>query len=58
MGVLSGDFAAVDFREELCYHALPEKADPRATVTACLDQGEQCSLTGEFQSPVKEDSIP
>ena len=26
MGVLSDDFAAVDFREELCYHSRPEKA--------------------------------
>ena len=26
IGVLSDDFAAVDFREELCYHSRPEKA--------------------------------
>ena len=26
IGVLSNDFAAVDFREELCYHSRPEKA--------------------------------
>ena len=26
MEVLSDDFAAVDFREELCYHSRPEKA--------------------------------
>ena len=26
MSVLSGDFAAVDVREELCYHSLTEKA--------------------------------
>ena len=26
IGVLSDDFAAVDFREELCYHCRPEKA--------------------------------
>ena len=26
MGVFSNDFAAVDFREELCYHSRPEKA--------------------------------
>ena len=26
MGVLSDDFAAVDIREELCYHSRPEKA--------------------------------
>ena len=26
MGVFSDDFAAVDFREELCYHSRPEKA--------------------------------
>ena len=25
MGVLSNDFAAVDLREELCYHSRPEK---------------------------------
>ena len=25
MGVLSDDFAAVDFREELCYHHPPKK---------------------------------
>ena len=25
MGVLSDDFADVDFREELCYHSLPKK---------------------------------
>ena len=25
MGVLSDDFAAVDFREELCYHSRPKK---------------------------------
>ena len=28
MGVLSDDFAAVDLREELCYHSLTEKANP------------------------------
>ena len=27
MGVLSDDFAAVDVREELCYHSLTEKAN-------------------------------
>ena len=27
MGVLSNDFAAVDVREELCYHSLTEKAN-------------------------------
>ena len=26
IGVLSNDFAAVDFREDLCYHSRPEKA--------------------------------
>ena len=26
MGVFSNDFAAVDVREELCYHSRPEKA--------------------------------
>lgn len=26
MGVFSDDFAAVDFREELCYHSRPKKA--------------------------------
>ena len=26
MEVFSNDFAAVDFREELCYHSRPEKA--------------------------------
>ena len=26
MGVFSDDFAAVDVREELCYHCRPEKA--------------------------------
>ena len=26
MGVLSDDFAAVDFREELCYHSRPKEA--------------------------------
>ena len=31
MGVLSDDFAAVDFREELCYHSLTEKANSRGT---------------------------
>ena len=25
MGVLSEDFAAVDFREEICYHSRPKK---------------------------------
>ena len=25
IGILSDDFAAVDFREELCYHSRPEK---------------------------------
>ena len=29
MGVFSNDFAAVDFREELCYHSRPEKANSR-----------------------------
>ena len=29
MNVLSDDFAAVDFREELCYHSLTEKANAR-----------------------------
>ena len=29
MGVLSDDFAAVDFREVLCYHSLTEKANSR-----------------------------
>ena len=27
MGVFSNDFAAVDVREELCYHSLTEKAN-------------------------------
>ena len=27
MGVFSDDFAAVDFREELCYHSRPDKAN-------------------------------
>ena len=27
IGVLSDDFAAVDVREELCYHSRPEKAN-------------------------------
>lgn len=27
MGVFSDDFAAVDLREELCYHSLTEKAN-------------------------------
>ena len=31
MGVFSDDFAAVDFREELCYHSRPEKAKFRGT---------------------------
>ena len=31
MGVLSDDFAAVDVREELCYHSLTEKANSRGT---------------------------
>lgn len=26
MGVLSDDFATVDFREELCYHSRPKEA--------------------------------
>ena len=39
MGVLSGDFATVDFREELCYHALPEKADPRGMVNSPFRSG-------------------
>lgn len=29
IGVLSNDFAAVDLREELCYHSRPEKANSR-----------------------------
>ena len=29
MGVFCNDFAAVDFREELCYHSLTEKANSR-----------------------------
>ena len=29
IGVFSDDFAAVDFREELCYHSRPEKANSR-----------------------------
>ena len=29
MGVFSNDVAAVDFREELCYHSRPEKANSR-----------------------------
>ena len=29
MGVFSDDFAAVDVREELCYHSRPEKANSR-----------------------------
>ena len=31
MDVLSDDFAAVDVREELCYHSLTEKANSRGT---------------------------
>lgn len=31
IGVLSDDFAAVDVREELCYHSLTEKANSRGT---------------------------
>ena len=27
MEVFSNNFAAVDFREKLCYHSLPEKAN-------------------------------
>ena len=29
MGVFGDDFAAVDVREELCYHSLTEKANSR-----------------------------
>ena len=32
MGVLSDDFAAVDFREELCYHSRPKKRKFRVYV--------------------------
>ena len=32
MGVLSDDFAAVDVREELCYHSLTEKANSRGAM--------------------------
>ena len=32
IGVLSDDFAAVDVREELCYHSLAEKANSRGTM--------------------------
>ena len=32
IGVLSDDFAAVDLREELCYHSLTEKANSRGTM--------------------------
>ena len=32
MGVLSNDFAAVDLREELCYHSLTEKANSRGAI--------------------------
>ena len=31
MGVLSNDFAAVDFREKLCYHRHPKKQIRRVT---------------------------
>ena len=31
IGVLSDDFAAVDIREDLCYHSLTEKANSRGT---------------------------
>ena len=30
--VFSDDFAAVDVREELCYHSLTEKANSRGTM--------------------------
>ena len=34
MGVLSDDFAAVDFREELCYHSRPKKQIQEVNGTA------------------------
>ena len=33
MGVLSDDFAAVDIREELCYHSRPKKTNLRGALS-------------------------
>lgn len=33
MGVFCDDFAAVDFREELCYHGRPKKTNPKVLIT-------------------------
>ena len=32
IGAFSDDFAAVDFREELCYHSLPKKAQIQSAI--------------------------
>lgn len=36
MGVFSDDFAAVDFREVLCYHSRPKKTNPEDMPEKCL----------------------
>ena len=33
IGVLSNDFAAVDIREELCYHSRPKKTNSEGLIT-------------------------
>ena len=33
IGVLSDDFAAVDVREELCYHSRPKKTNLRGALS-------------------------
>ena len=33
IGVLSDDFATVDFREELCYHSRPKKTNSEGLIT-------------------------
>ena len=38
MGVFSNVFAAVDVREELCYHSRPEKANSRGVIPSLKRQ--------------------
>ena len=48
MGVFGDDFAAVDVREELCYHSRPKKHKFRGDYTSVRVQKGWCNFIRNF----------
>ena len=49
MGVLSDDFAAVDVREELCYHSRPKKTNLRGALSGHETNGRKLCAAGNTE---------